>query len=220
MNEKTLKFRSSDLTLEGVLHLPRNTPAIGGVVVCHPHPLYGGDMDNNVVRDICVGLEHAGIGALRFNFRGVGGSEGGFANGIGELEDAASAVSFLSSMAGLEGKQLGLCGYSFGAGVAFYLSCRDERVSAVACVSMPLPPTGALGCRPIPKLLATGSKYLLTPARVIEVFARAIPEPKQYVIVPGADHFWRDHEDELTRTVVAFFLKAFQDQTLRTETTV
>src|SRR5262245_30815594 len=81
---------ATDLRLEALLAVP-DTPS-AGVVICHPHPLYGGDMDNPVVvrmQEVCASL---GLATLRFNFRGVGGSGGTHANGVGEQDDARAAL--------------------------------------------------------------------------------------------------------------------------------
>ncbi|MDO8490805.1 MAG: dienelactone hydrolase family protein, partial [Dehalococcoidia bacterium] len=164
VNGKMVRFLCGDLSLEGVLHIPRRKPVMGGVVVCHPHPLYGGDMDNNVVRAICQGLEEVGLGSLRFNFRGVGESEGSFANGVGELADVEAAVSLLSGIEAIDTKHIGLCGYSFGAGVAFSHACRDRRVRAIAAVSIQATSVDATADYAGPKLLVCGSRDLLTPA--------------------------------------------------------
>ena len=92
--QKRVTFRSNDLVLEGVV-ASGETPC-PGVVVCHPHPLYGGDMDSAVVTTICRELETRGIASLRFNFRGVGGSQGTHDEGRGETDDLRAAISFLA----------------------------------------------------------------------------------------------------------------------------
>lgn len=89
---------SGQQALEAVLDLPSTEVThLAGVVVCHPHPLYGGDMDNYVVSALCRGLVEQGIAALRFNFRGVGRSTGTYGEGKGEIEDARSALTYLAS---------------------------------------------------------------------------------------------------------------------------
>jgi alpha/beta superfamily hydrolase len=93
MQEIQVSFRSGDLRLEGLLASPcANAPA---AVVCHPHPAYGGSMDNNVVDAILAAMWQAGYATLRFNFRGVGASEGEHDAGPGEVDDAVAAMAFL-----------------------------------------------------------------------------------------------------------------------------
>src|SRR3989449_10367061 len=95
-------FASGALILEGVLDLPERTPA-PGIVVCHPHPMYGGDMHNNVVDAVCQTAAADGIVALRFNFRGAGGSEGTYDNGVGGQDDGGAALAYLRGMPEADG---------------------------------------------------------------------------------------------------------------------
>ena len=85
---KYITFESDGLNLEGILYLPQETGRFPGVVICHPHPRYGGDMDNVIVATMARALCEVGIAALRFNFRGVGMSEGEFDRHHGEINDA------------------------------------------------------------------------------------------------------------------------------------
>src|SRR5947209_14506019 len=104
----------ADLSLEARMALPDSPYA--GIVICHPHPLYGGDMDNPVVvrvQEVCAEL---GLATLRFNFRSVGGSSGSHANGVGEQDDAVAALHVLAKTVG--DRPLAIAGYSFGARVA------------------------------------------------------------------------------------------------------
>src|SRR3972149_8028021 len=89
-----------DIHLEGVAPLPSGSQRHGSVVVCHPHPLYGGDMDNHVVEGLCVTLAESGVAALRFNFRGVGGSGGRYEEGGGQEEDVLAALAAAKGLAG------------------------------------------------------------------------------------------------------------------------
>src|ERR1700720_4593000 len=116
MRENQVTFRLGALSLEGLL-------AAGGgdspaAVVCHPHPSYGGSMLNNVVEAILAAMWQLGYATLRFNFRGVGGSEGEHDGGRGEAEDAAAAMAFLLSQPGVRKTGAVMAGYSFGAMVA------------------------------------------------------------------------------------------------------
>src|SRR5688572_7322236 len=107
-----VNFPSSELSLEGMLQLPEETPA-PGIVVCHPHPMYGGDMYNNVVEAICVTALENGIAGLRFNFRGASGSEGRYDNGIGEQDDVRAALAYVRGLPEVDSDRVALAGYSF-----------------------------------------------------------------------------------------------------------
>lgn len=102
--------------LEAVLESAPRPAFIG--VVCHPHPLFGGTMDNKVVTTLCRAIRDGGGAALRFNFRGVGNSEGGYGEGIGEAEDLLAAIHWLQAR--FPDTPLWLSGFSFGSYVAAY----------------------------------------------------------------------------------------------------
>ena len=127
MPEEAIQFPSGELQLEGVLHLPLGEGPFPGVVVCHPHSLYGGSMSNNVVLALCRALTENSIVALRFNFRGVGRSTGSFADGLGEQEDVEAAITYVSTLAQVSSDQIGLAGYSFGAAVSLPVALREDR---------------------------------------------------------------------------------------------
>ncbi|HWP99559.1 MAG TPA: CocE/NonD family hydrolase [Vicinamibacterales bacterium] len=135
MSERPERIPSADLELEGRLHLPDGAGPFAGVVVCHPHPQYGGDMRNNVVMTVCAALTAGGFAALRFNFRGVGRSGGAFDGGRGEGLDAAAAVSHLAALPTIDATRMGLAGYSFGALAA--LAAADARLRALALIAPP-----------------------------------------------------------------------------------
>jgi alpha/beta superfamily hydrolase len=94
LNPTYVTFPCGELKLEAAWHHPDGMGPFPGVVVCHPHPLHGGDMSNNVISAICETLAKHSIAALRFNFRGVGNSEGEFGGGYQEQDDIAAALTF------------------------------------------------------------------------------------------------------------------------------
>lgn len=205
MTETRVTFPCGDLSLEGVLSVPEGKGPFAAVVVCHPHPLYGGMMDNNVVIATCRALAQTFIPSLRFNFRGVGGSQGKHADGIGEQDDVTAALSFLSSMETVDQSRIGLCGYSFGAGVALQVAAREEQVKALALVSPILSRPSPIERYVNPKLLLWGSQDLALPAANVKRFTEELPEPKQYEVIPKADHFWWGYEHRAATLVAAFF---------------
>ena len=197
---RALTFASGDLTLDGSLHLPAATPA-PGVVVCHPHPQYGGDMENSVVLAVCRALAERGCAALRFNFRGIGRSDGDFDPGQAAQDDACAALAHLASLPEVDAKRIGLVGYSFGAMVAAEVA--SGALQALALVS---PPVGmadlrvAWGC---PALVVAGDGDDFAPADRLHTIAEA-PGVELH-LVAGADHFWGGYEDELGEPLAEFF---------------
>ena len=115
IKEERVTFKSGDLTLEGMIASPDSARPHRAAVVCHPHPFYGGSMYNNVVDAVLEALHARGFATLRFNFRGVGQSEGEFDNGKGEADDAIAAIRFLTAQKGVRADSAVLAGYSFGA---------------------------------------------------------------------------------------------------------
>ena len=97
MKQTRVSFSSGGLSLEGILAIPEGAGSFPAVIICHPHPLYGGNMDNNVVLSLSDTLTQASLASFKFNFRGVGGSQGEFGQGIGEQEDVEAAISFIST---------------------------------------------------------------------------------------------------------------------------
>jgi len=168
-------------------------------------------MSNNVVMAICQALAEQSIAALRFNFRGVGRSQGGFGEGIAEQEDAKAAISLALSTPEIDSKKIGLAGYSFGASVASPVAVQDERVQLLALVSPALSDSGWKQLKEYsrPKFLITGTTDFFVPLAQFQQHVKDIPEPKQHQIVSGADHFWWGYEDELARKVTEFFVAGF-----------
>ena len=212
MKTEPVAFTSGEITLEGVWHHPATKSPLPGVIVCHPHPLYGGDMNNGVVLAICQELARRQITTLRFNFRGVGRSGGSFSGGIGEQEDVKAAISFARDSGNTA--NIGLVGYSFGASVALPVALKDERVSLLALVSPALSESGweQLKGYPGPRLIISGEDDLLVPASRIRQLAKEVSEPKDIEIIEGADHFWNGHEAGLAQSVAGHFLTGLKSR--------
>jgi hypothetical protein len=209
MKETRVNFLSGGLILEGILASPEGAGPFPAVMICHPHPLYGGSMDNNVVNSISETLVRASLVSFKFNFRGVEGSQGEFGQGIGEQRDVGAALSFMSEAYEIDCESIGLAGYSAGAGFALPVGFRDDRVRALAAVSPPLSMFDLhfLEDCPKPKLLISGSRDDLIEANEILEFCQKLPEPKQCEIIEGADHFWWGYESNLADKVTAFFTR-------------
>ncbi|NWF78008.1 MAG: dienelactone hydrolase family protein [Chloroflexi bacterium] len=209
MKKTRVNFPAGRLVLEGILSIPEGAPPFPAVIVCHPHPLYGGSMDNNVVNSLCETLTQASLVSFKFNFRGVGGSQGEFGQGIGEQEDVEAAISFVSTVKEVDSQRIGLAGYSAGAAFALPVVFDDPRIKALAAVSPPLSMFDLdflKGCLK-PKLFISGSRDNLIPIDQFHKFCQNLPEPKECETVEGADHFWWGYESRLAAKVVAFFTK-------------
>lgn len=195
--------------LEGVLHTPADgQPPFPGVVICHPHPLYGGDMNSSVVMAIVDGVVSRGIAALRFNFRGAGGSEGTHDKGMGEKDDVREALTRLAEEKEVDKARMGLAGYSFGTGMAMAVAPTEPRVKCLALVAPLLtgvntPAALAYGK---PKLLIAGDLDTHVPVeQVHELGRKRMAQPLQIEVVHGADHFFFGHEDEIAKLAGDFF---------------
>ena len=207
MNRTKVTINSGRLHLEGVLLTPTPSPGprspVAGVVLCHPHPLYGGSMDNNVIYAVSKALVEKGMAALRFNFRGVGRSEGSHDHGRGKVEAARAALAFLAGQEGVDGFRMGLMGYSFGGTVALAAAQKGEGVKAVAAVSPPEIPATSVS---IPRLIVCGTRDPLAPTdRILAENERSGGGTVE--IVKGADHFWGGYEEEMAGLVSAFFAR-------------
>jgi len=201
---RAVTFASGVLTLEGALNLPERTPA-PGIVVCHPHPMYGGDMHNNVVDAVCQTAAADGIVALRFNFRGAGGSEGSYDNGVGEQDDVGAALAYLRELPEVDGARVALAGYSFGAAIA--LQAVDERLNAF--IAMSLPTTMPLkdvrvAC---PALFISGDEDQYSDAGELTRLVRGLGSKAELKLLPGLGHFWFGVERDL-QAIISPFLRA------------
>lgn len=203
MEELPISFTSGDLILEGLLSRPAGSEAAPGAVICHPHPMYGGAMDNNVVAAIVAAMQRRGYATLRFNFRGVGASEGEYDGGEGEAADALAAVTFLAAQAGIERDATVLAGYSFGAAIAMRAGLGDSRVARVIAVALPVAAmaSGADGQAGKPVLVMSGDRDSYSPIAALEAAVKALGARASLKIIAGADHFFAGYEAALAGAI-------------------
>jgi len=188
-----ITFLSEEYEIEGLLNQRDEKK---GVVVTHPHPLYGGDMNNLVVESIVHVYHMKGYSTLKFNFRGVGRSQGTYDNGLGEQKDVLSALSFLSDM-GME--RIDLAGYSFGAWVNAHAQQKDTLTKQMIMVS---PPVGFMDFKSIVtidalKFVVTGNRDDIAPADVIEKMISTWNPNARFEVIDGADHFYGGYLGQL-----------------------
>lgn len=209
-----IEFETEDgLLLEGTLEVP--APAGGpwpGVVVAHPHPQYGGSQDVPLIRTIADELARRGIAALRFNFRGVGNSEGAFQQGEGEVSDVAAAVWALSSRPEIDRTQRGIAGYSFGAWVGLRHFATDQRLIGIAAVGMPLwhQPPAFLRTDTRPKLFIAGSEDDISPIEALRPLLLKAPNA-ELVTLKGANHYYAaPYQQKVAEQIGEFFAELFE----------
>jgi len=201
MRESRITFSCGDLKLEGLLMLPGGE-APGAAVVCHPHPMYGGSMYNNVVEAVLEAFWRRQFATLRFNFRGVGDSEGEYDGGEGELDDVREAVAFLAGKAAVESVML--AGYSFGASVSLRAGLTDPAVNRLVLVALPVAlMTGPSDSTSKPVLLVSGDRDSYSPVEPLRRLASTLGSRARLEILAGADHFFGGYEVRLSALVGA-----------------
>jgi hypothetical protein len=206
---KPIRFNHPDKegpSLEGILHLPDGAGPFPGAVVCHPHPQFGGSMDVPLVVALAKGLAAAGWASLRFNFRGVGASQGTFDDGVGEAEDVEAALAYLAAQPSVRPTGLAVVGYSFGAWVGLEAACQTPSVSAVAAVALPMwrMPEGWLDGCALPKLFIAGDRDTVCPARELQEWACTLSGPTEIAVLTRADHYLAHREPHIVKEVVRF----------------
>jgi alpha/beta superfamily hydrolase len=196
-SNETFDFRGPAGRLEAILMLPE-APPVAAAVVCHAHPLHGGMMHSKVVFRAAKALQSAGLAVLRFNFRGVGRSEGVHDHGTGEQEDARAALFEVQDR--FPGVPLVLGGFSFGSLVALHVAARDPRVRAVFALGYPLRMAedhSSLASIDRPHLFVQGEHDELGPGEALRALVEPLPPPRELVVLPGADHFFDGRLDAL-----------------------
>jgi alpha/beta superfamily hydrolase len=197
--------------LEALIETPANEEAVAAPaafgVICHPHPLHGGTMDNKVVWTLARAFQELGAPTIRFNFRGVGGSEGSHDGGRGEVADALAIVAH--GRARWPGAALWLAGFSFGGVVAVYAAAAT-RPALLVTVAPGITKID-VGDAPTPKcpwLIVQGETDDVVPAAVVSAWARTLSPPPQLIVLPGAGHFFHGRINELRDTVLEFMRRA------------
>jgi alpha/beta superfamily hydrolase len=188
----------------GALEAVVEEPAAAGssyAVVCHPHPLYGGTMDNKVVTTVARALNDAGMPTVRFNFRGVGASAGAYGEGVGETADADAVASWDAKR--WAGQGLVLAGFSFGAYVMLRLAQqRVPRYLVAVAPALELFDAFGMAAPRCPWLVVQGdADDVVDPAKIINWVNGLDPKPR-LVVLPGAGHLFHGRLRELRDAVV------------------
>ena len=186
--------------LEALLEVPAIAPR-AAVVFAHPHPLYGGTMHNRAVYHATKALARVGTVVLRFNFRGVGASDGAHDGGPGEMDDYRAALDFVAAK--YPGLPVWAAGYSFGSWVAWNVALVDDRVGLMLGLGLPVnlfdfTPAKASGKA---KFLIHGDRDEVIPLREVRKFYAELHEPKELVVIEDADHLFDGRTSEVGEAV-------------------
>jgi alpha/beta superfamily hydrolase len=187
--------------LEAMLEEPENGPARACTVVCHPHPLYGGTMHNKVVHRIARGLRRSGMAVLRFNFRGVGRSQGTHGYLEGEIEDARAALNHLRVR--FPELPYALAGFSFGSRAITRLGCQAGGALFLMAVGFPVrfgPPDYLRSCA-TPKIFIQSTTDEFGSRAELEPLFETLADPKRLIWIDAADHFFAGALDHLEEAV-------------------
>lgn len=211
MQQIPISFSCGELTLSGYVYYPDVKTHHPAVILCHPHPLYGGSMSNKVIRELGNALVTENMVAMMFNFRGVGKSMGKFGEGIAEQNDVIAALDWIGTQAQIDVNKIGLCGYSFGGGVAAPIGCNDNRVKALALIAPALETSNSAYLKTCtkPKYFIIGKNDDMISPDIIESLYQESSQPKEFECIPQADHFWEGYENFLAASVSTFFRRQF-----------
>jgi alpha/beta superfamily hydrolase len=171
------------------------------VVLAHPHPQHGGTMHTKVVYQAAKALARIGCVVLRFNFRGAGSSAGSFDEGRGEQDDMRAAIAYMREH--YQDLPLWVGGMSFGAWIALSVGTEDDRVTALIGIA---PPLGrhdfrAVAASPKPKFFIHGERDELFPLKEMREFYATAAEPKELVVIDGADHLFDGKVSEVADAI-------------------
>ncbi|MFW9821490.1 MAG: alpha/beta hydrolase [Candidatus Thorarchaeota archaeon] len=196
-------IKNNDIKLEAELFQSTSNKEKPLVLICHPHPQYGGNMFNNVVSGVFKALIKNDNSCLRFNFRGVGGSEGTHSDGTGELSDVHACIDFLINEKNVS--KIIICGYSYGAAIGCSAVNYSEHIIGYVSISFPW---GFMGSKhremsqtSKPKLFIQGTRDTIP----FDENYRFYNKPKRKKMINGADHFYGGYEDQVASEVLDFY---------------
>ena len=189
--------------LEALLEEP-DQAAVGIALVCHPHPQHGGTMHNKVVYRVAKGLRRSGHVVMRFNYRGVNLSEGEYAHGEGELDDARIALEVLLSR--YPALPLTLAGFSFGSRIALRMGCAPDAPAPRRVIAVGFPTVykdrSFLDNCVAPRIFIQSTRDQFGPVEELQPLVDALPEPKQLIWIDAQDHFFAGALEQLEESVI------------------
>lgn len=199
------------LRIEGIAHLPAGAKQAPVVILCHPQPA-SSDMHESLTVLLARRLADAGLIALRFNFRGVGKSQGQQSDGRMEPLDLAGAIDFALAQTGADTTKVCVVGHGFGAYIALLYAPYDPRIRTVVAVSLPIyRVTGGLPrAFERPKLFVTGEFDEICPLFKLEPFVEQLKGPKGIKVIVGARHLMHNYEEAALTTIMKY-IKAWAE---------
>lgn len=215
VGKEVLFIRSNEIDLEAEYFESTSIGRNPVVLICHPHPQYGGNMFNNVVSAIFNNLVKNEISCLRFNFRGVGRSTGNHSNGTGELSDVNACIDFLIKDKNYQ--RLIICGYSYGAAIGCSAINYSDKIISYIAISFPFDFVGSkyrdLSQSNKPKLFIQGDQDTVACYERFEENYNFFNDPKRKIIIKGADHFYWSYEERVANEVLKFYDDVIQEIT-------
>lgn len=211
MRQSAISFKSKGLALEGVISFPDHTgsehPAL---LVCHSHPMLDGNFNDPIVVEICKAVSELGIVALRFNFRGVGDSEGEFTNGVKEYNDVKSALDVLRKWPGVHSNQIAIAGYSLGAAVVIgsLKNFKHARAFALVAPTVKSMQSDQFKKDKRPRLVVAGGRDKVAPSLGLQHELDNVRIPVHFMEVREADHSMNGHELEVSKIVANFVFES------------
>ena len=216
--EEPITFMSGINLLQGSLYIPDASVdnLVPGVIICHPHPRAGGSMDNNVVFACCSGLRSATIAYLRFNFQGVGQSQGVAGDPDRHVTDILAASEYLKSVEGIDPSSIGVAGYSFGGSTTIKALLKGLDPTAVALIACGFPELtpqdkDSLG---LPKLVILGESDSFIDSEAVSAMTGSLGGNSEIHVIPGADHFFMRSEPAISAMIGEFFKNELGNDTL------
>ena len=197
---------NEDIKLEAE-YFQSHSDARSAIILCHPHPRFGGNMHNNVISSLFQAFISNKFSTLRFNFRAVGRSTGQHSNGRGELSDVKACIDYLLNDKGIE--KIFISGYSFGAGIGCSAINYSPKIMGYAAISLPWDLLGIkykkLTQTNKPKLFIQGDRDEVASFSKFREHYDFYQEPKTYEIIEGADHFYWGYDKRVANIVLRFF---------------
>ena len=201
-----LFINNNEIKLEAE-YFESSSDTTSAVIICHPHPQFGGNMWNNVVSEIFKTLIENNTSCLRFNFRGVGESTGSHSSGNGELSDIKACIEFLINRKGIQ--KIIISGYSYGAAIGCSAVNYSEKIVGFIAFSFPFDFMGLkykkLSQTNKPKLFIQGNKDEVASYSNFYEHYEFYENPKDYKIIDGADHFYWGYETQAVQEMLKFY---------------